>query len=764
MIASRLERIALCVLAAATSAACAGSAAAPSRSPLDRNVRFASVAPDAADHVAARLAGAALVAAGEDRTEVDRALASLEAIEKILDVSGEAPTGLIPVARDLRNAALDDRSAYRLATGELLANSDVDAAMRQRLERFQRDDPLALANARVRDAWVLEVGRAFNSVAEPLGKSIMNTAMAPYRLAQSVLSFAIQLYAAEPLGLQRRQALAHWKTYLKRNPEGDQAGEVALRIQRAQAAWNRTQAQRMKKVAELALDKGDARVAAIYSDRALHYTPEDSDAAELRDESEELLVEEREREHRSVSDPIGDSDEVVAADGAELARALLDPERDASAAARALLAADPEGPLADEARFSWALVQGEQGRESAMWEELEEIADLDPEESNMARHAAALVEDPYQNPLGAYEDARSQDRWNKTRWVLFGPLAGGAPKRGLPVLLEWLLAAPSLVQVIGATPFRAIQLPWTPPFPSALASARFGRRYLALYPNGESAPDVREWLIEFEEGRGNQFAALSLMEEDPEADPEEIAELREEAAETALEIAGKEERREARVSLYRRVAREFPETPAGFRAGRLASAEVMAATPQEIRITRGFLLENPDVAGPTGLAIQPRMFDGDTGNAELHDDGVALLGGRVIEIAFVNESGDEDDPPSRVRETLSEEHLARLVSRLEEASFRNSLTDPDDALEANAKRDRFFEKVRLGIADDIDNRPAAGAKFTYRGMRERYGLVRSRKSILPFDIVFGGSLDDMSLGAFPRIRAPRETPDAILYK
>ena len=49
-------------------------------------------------------------------------------------------------------------------------------------------------------------------------------------------------------------------------------------------------------------------------------------------------------------------------------------------------------------------------------------------------------------------------------------------------------------------------------------------------------------------------------------------------------------------------------------------------------------------------------------------------------------------------------------------------------------------------------------------MRERYGLVRGRESILPFDLVFQGNFQDLGLGAFPRWRLPEETPDAFLYK
>ena len=62
------------------------------------------------------------------------------------------------------------------------------------------------------------------------------------------------------------------------------------------------------------------------------------------------------------------------------------------------------------------------------------------------------------------------------------------------------------------------------------------------------------------------------------------------------------------------------------------------------------------------------------------------------------------------------------------------------------------------------DRVGAISQYVYRGVRERYGMVRHRESILPFDLVFHGSLSTLSLGAFPRLRKPKETPDAFLYR
>ncbi len=83
---------------------------------------------------------------------------------------------------------------------------------------------------------------------------------------------------------------------------------------------------------------------------------------------------------------------------------------------------------------------------------------------------------------------------------------------------------------------------------------------------------------------------------------------------------------------------------------------------------------------------------------------------------------------------------------------------------ADANRDVLFERARVGLSDEIDTRPLAQSTYSYRGMRERYGMVRARESILPFELVFQGSLSDLSLGAFPRVNAPPETPDAFLYR
>jgi hypothetical protein len=96
--------------------------------------------------------------------------------------------------------------------------------------------------------------------------------------------------------------------------------------------------------------------------------------------------------------------------------------------------------------------------------------------------------------------------------------------------------------------------------------------------------------------------------------------------------------------------------------------------------------------------------------------------------------------------------------------LRNAKLDTDDVQAADARRDYYFERARLGLTDQPDARPTAESAYAYLGVRERYGMVRGRESILPFDMVVRGSFEDFTLGAFPRWRPPKQTPDAFLYR
>ncbi len=760
MTASRADLL-LVALAAATLGACQTPAGTPPSSAFRPAETLRVPPPDVADRTAAELARAALVG---DREEAERALRRMGAIETVLHATDEAPTGMLGVSIDLTNAAIDDRRDYRRATDVLLARDDLDPGLRARLEQFQEADPLELAEDRARDSLVIELARAFNALVEPVGRSLMAVQLAPYRLGQSLAQYAVQVYTREPISLQRRQALVHWREFLARHPDAPEAEYVEPEVRRTHQRLLLTRRNRALRVAETALSRGKVRLALVYADRALRYVPEDRRASELRDEAAARLLEIRDFQRRSVGASEADPAREQSAEAHELALALLLPGRDVAGAAARLRDADPEGPLTDETLYVDALLLGEAGETQQMWERLGDLADRDADASNMQRHAQALVGNPRLNTWRAFRSARRYDRWNRFKWVWLGPFFGGVPDRGLPGPLEWVADAPAILEHVGGTPMRLINLPWAKALPSARVVATAARRHLEREPRGPRADDARGWLTSYEKKRGNWIAALRVVENGPDPDLGEVAELRELAAFQYLEAAMREPNFALRLGMYTQLGRIYPGSAAARAAGELAREETNEVTVQAIRLSRGFLEENWEIAGPRGLGLRPELLDDDSANAELHPEGVTLVGARSVRVSYLSPSGDDDDPPRRTVELLTEEHLARVVSLVEEASYRNMLLDPLDEVGVDGRRDLYFERVRLGLAEDVDTRAGAISQYAYRGVRERYGMVRHRESILPFDLVFHGSLSTLSLGAFPRLRKPKETPDAFLYR
>ena len=764
MTALRSERLvrAAATLAALALAACAGAGGVPVGPPLQPLPEARAIVPDDADLAARDLAAAALASS---KTGVARSLSRLESLDGEAASRDGAATGLVPVARDLAAASADDHTAYVRSTEVLLDRDDLDPALRTRLEQTLADEPLRLAQARRRDAFVNSFASVFNVIAEPLGRAAMSGVTAAANLGNALLGLAIAKHLEDPVSTEERQALVQEKRFLAESPEAPEARDVAAQVEADQARIARMQRDKSLRTARRALEAGNARVALLASERALTFAPEDSEATELREKAAKLLLAERGEQTRSLSAARDTGRDPAPAAARPLAVALLAPHGDIAGEARRLLDADPEGPLADEARFARAIALGESGRETEMWEELSDLSKGEDDEDgpNMARHAGLLLTSPDTNPYGAFLAARSKETGARLSWIFLGPLAGGARDRDLPRPVEWLIEVPAVVQIVTSLPNRLVRYPWLDPNTFGRAPQQHAHAYLARYPNGEYGPAVREFLIAKESDAGNYAAAYELVKEG-ETDPDTVAELREKTAKQVLEVAKKDKRRDLRILLAQRAAQEFPTTEAGREAGRFVRDEVAKATPQRVAITRNFLIENPAVAGPDGLGIQPAFLDGNLHNGELHPDGVVLAGGQLVELRFVAASGKESDPPALVRKQVSAERLARTVALLEETSIRNELLDSGNDQQPDARRDLFFEQARLGLAGSPDERPGAESDYVFKGLKDKYGLVRGRESILPVDLVLQGSLPTLGLGAFPRIHTAKPTPDAILYK
>jgi hypothetical protein len=266
-------------LAAALLAAagCAGPAAPPLHA-LDLLPSRGAYVPDETD-LALRDVGRGLLAS--DAAAVDAAIGRIAALDAERAAGGEIRSGALPYALDARHALIADPGLYRSVSALLLERDDLSKELRARLSEEVADDPLALAEARLRDARTVRFGRAFNAIAEAAGRSFTNTILLAYRLSQALVDVAVAERTDDPLSLPERQALRHWKQFVEQHPEAPEAPVVVARIDEAQQRWYRTQLERTLEAARSARDEGDARLALALAERAERYAPENDEARAL---------------------------------------------------------------------------------------------------------------------------------------------------------------------------------------------------------------------------------------------------------------------------------------------------------------------------------------------------------------------------------------------------------------------------------------------------------------------------------------------------
>jgi len=732
--------------------------------------------PSEPDLAVARLAETALAARSapskgpQDRpiapSSVEGALARLESV-----ATDPRYERLVPLARDVRNTTLDDPIAYRKASKIVRKERGLDPRFKNRLDRIIADDPIKLAKRRQRDGWERLWARTFNAVSEPLGSSLITGfVIAPYTIVNSIIHYFAAFSNNEPLSKTGRQALVHRQDFLAQHPDTELTIELQKKIAVGEMLLEKTLALRRVRLAERSFDAGHARLALIEADAAITVLDRNPNTnSNLRKRTRKIRAKAIER--------VAEIDRLraMSLEARMPPPELLDSELRLSSRILAgrLELHELEAPFArymeaggprDRIDFITAIAQHETGYEAENRVQLERVASRRPDRSTMARHARTLADDDWQNPYRAFLVLRSKARRDEIAWRLAGEWVKRPRYPNMPTPIAYLIDAPTIAITIVLAPLRLLISPFqgSPDFYRGAALA--GYRYLVRFPNGVDQDEVADWLFDYEMDHDRYGRALRLADFIPRFDPEKRTELVEQTAEARRSTVARLDRRDSRAMVLKGVARDFPDSEQGREAGLQARDEALDASAQHIRITKSFLLENSDVAGREGIGLNPRLLNDDVTDGEMHPEGVVLRGDRTLEIRLIAEGAEDDDPPESRYRKIGKERLAQIAARLDAAVHRNSLADLEARQTPDSNRDTYLERASLELTDDEDRRATAESSFVYQSLRERYGLVRGRDSILPFDLVFRGSLGEFTLGAFPRWRMPRETPDSFLFR
>ena len=742
--------------AALLAAACAGSRAPEpvEWSALAPEHAAREPLPDEAERSAARVAAAVLA---DRRDDAEAESAALDREDAARAARGEPRSGLADNAAELI-AACDGSEAFPRDVDALLDRDDLDPALRRRLEHARDSTPLAIADTRMAKELRFKLGSLFNRIIEPASTLAISGALNPVAAARGALSTLLTAWSFPSASPREREALHEYDEWLARHPESPEGAEVRARADALRGKLARERARRDLRGAEVAAERRDWAVVEILADRALRQTADSAEARELLAQARSELAADDARARRSLavrelvpaSLSPAESERYLA-----LARAAAAaPLAQVAGEARAFAAAGAPPELAPELRLLESFEPLARGDEDATAQALAAVPEPWGAPDTASRQAGALLADPSRNAWAHYRAAERADDSARWEWIALGRFANGFPRRELWRPLEVALDLPALAMTLASLPFRLVQYPGARPhFAGGVLVA--GERYVARYPDGAHAEQVHAELEQLYLQRGFVAAALRHAQARKTRDSTAIANERAALAEQLVANAEKQSRVDVRLAYLATVLRDFSDTPAARQARAKFQAEKADASPQKIRLTHDFLVENPALWAAGALGIAPELLDGKRANGEIAERGVTLLGKNVIQLEL------EGHEP--VVEHVPPDDFARFVALLEETSRASLERDEREKAVPDAARDAFLSDARLGLGS-ADPRSSARSEAVYQSTHEKYGFVHSRDSILPVDLVLQGDVDTLGLSAFPRIRLPEPAPDALLYE
>jgi hypothetical protein len=560
-------------------------------------------------------------------------LKSLQAEDGRLRKQHGTATGLAEHARDLVNNTIQDRDRYVAAQKDALRNASTPERKKY-LEAIINHDDLNQSEQLMRQSstnfWGGMMNRLISSV------DLVGVASGNYIGAAAETTIS-QIYALmdRDMPIEERRALARNLDHLKRFPDHPRNATILKEVGTLDKKKKSALARKQIDKAKDALSKSDFDKALFHSDVASFLEPQSKDANEIRAQATKSLrqLEEAKKksltarpEPKSSAEQRGDIKQLLQAltlrDSNQIQRLAIDMEKKYSGK-----------PLADTARDAEAIALEMKGWREAAKKAVEQMAKSSTS-PDIKQRAAALLQSPEYNLLTPFHDARSERQLQSVKYVLLGEdflrknllFAAGAMAAGGPAgaatlgMANALMVSNNFYQVMMNNPV------------SAQPVIDAGVAYVRNHPNSENAAEVYRVLGDAFEERGMLDKALSYHEL-AGSPKEKIGALRDKSAKVLLNAASKTNERGSREYYLASVVDQHPDTPAAAEAIKKL-ADLAKEENQGLRMSKQFLLENPELYGPRGLGLKAALFDGDSRNMEIADRGINLINDNEVLVYY----------------------------------------------------------------------------------------------------------------------------------
>jgi len=548
-----------------------------------------------------------------------------------------ASTGLTEDAQDLVNNTIQDRERYLEAQKDAIKHAS-SPERKKYLEAIVKNDDLNQADALMRQSSTNFWGGLGNRLLSSV--DLVGVASGNY-IGAAAETTVNGLYALldRDMPIEERRALARDLDYLKRNPEDPRVATIRKQAEaldkKKKAALIRKQLDKAKE----AFAKNDLDTAGFHLDLAGFIDPQASDGEDLRQRVNKASTAIEAARQKSLSARA--ERPANAAQQADI-RHLLEvlSLRDSNQIQRVAIDTEKKNlgtPLADAARDAEAVGLELKGWREAAKKAIEQMAKSSTN-AEVKERAAALLQSPQYNLLTPFQEARSERRVQSAKYVLLGDdflrknlmFAAGAAAAGPGAavtlgMANALMVTNNLYQVLVQNPV------------SAQPVIDAGVAYVRNHPNSENASEVYKVLADAYEERGLFDQAIHYHEL-AGSPQEKLTAIKEKAAKALLNAATKTSDRSAREYYLTNVIDQNPDTPAAAEATRKL-AEMTKDENQGLRMSKQFLMENPELYGARGLGLKTALFDGKPGNMELADRGVNLIGDNEILVHYQTQWG-----------------------------------------------------------------------------------------------------------------------------
>jgi tetratricopeptide (TPR) repeat protein len=656
-------------------------------------------------------------------------------------------TGLTDRALDLVNNTIQDRQRYLAAQEQALKNTSAPERKKY-LQSIINNDDLNQADDLIRQSSTNQWGGFLNRM---LGSvDLAGVASGNYigAAAETVIS---QLYAlTDPeMAIEERRALSRHLDHLKRFPNDPRNAEILRQVEGIEGKKKSVLVKKQLARGDEALGKGEVERAMFYYEMASFIDPESKSAEKALQKATRLYREQQEARNRGLaSGSQGSFSSDQEQDVAGLLSALS--LRDPALIERHSIDVEKKHhgkPLGDAALDTEAVALEIRGQHEAAKRIIDQLA-RSSKNPDLQKRAAALLGSPEYNLLGTFQDARNDRRIESVKYVLLGEdllkknliyaagaMAAAGPAGGATLgAVNAMMIGNNLVNVISNNPI------------SAQPVIDAGVAYIRSHPTSENASEVYTVLADAYAERG-MFDKAVHFHQLADTPKEKIAALKEKAGSAMLNAATKAKGRGTQEYYLTTIIDEYPESPAAAEATKKLAALVKSDN-QGLRMSKQFLVENPELYGANGLGLKPSLFDGNPRNMELADRGVNLLNDNEILIHYQTPWGIRSQSYS-----LSKPATERFFTTLRQKNHEVALADIDQRAKGTVGGIKNMPTPILeGVRGKSTEKPDDNQDSTFSFIRQADGTAPAFPRVLDHELLSENELNPGSKYLLPPIQ------------